>query len=144
MAQTASPTNLPVSPSKLVRQRKERERNHNGSKTHRNNRVTLHTILITVVGTPYTVAPLYKLGLAKRKALKLATNLHCHAVKTVTKTADTKQASKISIRVLPTSSDWRGRLLDGLLAGGQDASLQGWLAPRPIRISLVAPSCASH
>eukprot|EP00983_Pelagomonas_calceolata_P101980 1158755-Pelagomonas_calceolata.AAC.1 len=41
--------------------------------------------------------------------------------------------------------DWGGGggLLDGLLTGGQDARLEGWLTTRRIRISLVAPSSAS-
>eukprot|EP00983_Pelagomonas_calceolata_P045005 1139520-Pelagomonas_calceolata.AAC.2 len=38
--------------------------------------------------------------------------------------------------------EWRGRLLDGLLAEGQDASLEGWPTTRQIRISLVAPQAS--
>eukprot|EP00983_Pelagomonas_calceolata_P064505 1148161-Pelagomonas_calceolata.AAC.12 len=38
--------------------------------------------------------------------------------------------------------DWGLRLLDGLLAGGQDASLERWTSTRQIHISVVAPSCA--
>mmetsp|Transcript_5732 Transcript_5732/g.15317 ORF Transcript_5732/g.15317 Transcript_5732/m.15317 type:complete len:89 (-) Transcript_5732:72-338(-) len=35
-----------------------------------------------------------------------------------------------------------GRLLDGLLTGGQDASLEGWPKTCLIHVSLIAPSCA--
>ena len=67
--------------------------------THRNNRVTLHTILIGVAGTifnPYTIDPLCKLGLTKDKAHKTAKELHYHAVKSLTKIHNTKNAIQFS------------------------------------------------
>lgn len=67
--------------------------------SHRNNRVTLHTILIGVAGTiynPYTIAPLCNLGLTKERAQKTATKLHLHAVKSLTKIDSTKHAIRFS------------------------------------------------
>eukprot|EP00983_Pelagomonas_calceolata_P132480 1161871-Pelagomonas_calceolata.AAC.1 len=43
----------------------------------------------------------------------------------------------------PSNGGLGGRLLDGMLTGGADASLEGWPETRRIHISLVAPSCAS-
>eukprot|EP00983_Pelagomonas_calceolata_P100865 1158622-Pelagomonas_calceolata.AAC.5 len=64
--------------------------------SHRNNGVTLHTILIGVAGTkynPYTIpTPLCNLGLTKDKAQKTATKLHFHAVKSLTEIESTKHA----------------------------------------------------
>ena len=63
--------------------------------THRNNTVTLHTILIGVAGTiynPYTIDPLCNLGLTKEKAHTTANKLHFHAVKALTKVDNTKNA----------------------------------------------------
>eukprot|EP00983_Pelagomonas_calceolata_P070680 1150879-Pelagomonas_calceolata.AAC.1 len=37
--------------------------------------------------------------------------------------------------------DWGRRLMDGLLTGGRDASLEGWPPSRRIRIGLFAPNC---
>eukprot|EP00983_Pelagomonas_calceolata_P004776 156222-Pelagomonas_calceolata.AAC.1 len=67
--------------------------------SHRNNRVTLHTILIVVAGTiynPYTIDPLCNLGLAKEKAHNIATKLHLHAAKTLTDIDNTKHAIHFS------------------------------------------------
>ena len=66
---------------------------------HRNNRVSLHTILIGVAGTiynTYTIKPLTHLGLNKEKAQTLAKSLQCHAVKALTKIQSTKNAIKFS------------------------------------------------
>ena len=66
---------------------------------HRNNRVSLHTILIGVAGTyynNYTINPLTELGLNHEKAQTLAKSLQCHAVKALTKIQSTKNAIKFS------------------------------------------------
>eukprot|EP00983_Pelagomonas_calceolata_P020024 632083-Pelagomonas_calceolata.AAC.1 len=57
------------------------------------------------------------------------------------KNHQTKDA--IQFRISWVIEGFWGRLLDGLLTGGQDASLEGWLTTRRIRMSLVAPGCAS-
>eukprot|EP00983_Pelagomonas_calceolata_P037538 1136379-Pelagomonas_calceolata.AAC.1 len=54
---------------------------------NRNNKVTLHIILIDVAGTiynEYTIKPLVNLGLTKRKAKSLAFKLSCHAIQGLT------------------------------------------------------------
>ena len=50
----------------------------------RNNKVTLHVILLGVGGTiynQYTITPLLNLGIPTHKVHQLATQLHCHANK---------------------------------------------------------------
>ena len=62
---------------------------------HRNNKVTLHVILVGVAGTIYnhhTITPLLRLGLSKYAAHKLATKLHLHAVKSLTHITRTRHA----------------------------------------------------
>jgi hypothetical protein len=59
----------------------------------RNNRVTLHIILLGVAGTiynEYTISPLTRLGLTKHKAENLASKLSCHAIHRLTKIINTR------------------------------------------------------
>ena len=54
----------------------------------RNNKVTLHVILLGVGGTiynQYTITSLLNLGLPTHKVHQLATKLHCHAMKSLNK-----------------------------------------------------------
>ena len=50
----------------------------------RNNKVTLHVILLGVGGTiynQYIITPLLNLGIPTHKVHQLVTKLHCHAIK---------------------------------------------------------------
>jgi len=52
----------------------------------RNNKVTLHVILLGVGGTiynQYTITPVLNLGIPTHKVHQLATKLHCHAIKSL-------------------------------------------------------------
>jgi hypothetical protein len=54
----------------------------------RNNKVTLHVILLGVGGTiynQYTITPRLNLGVPMHKVHQLATKLHCHAIKNLNK-----------------------------------------------------------
>ena len=62
---------------------------------NRNNKVTLHIILLGVAGTvynEYTISPLMRLGLTRQKAESLATYLSCHARHGLTKIINTRHA----------------------------------------------------
>ena len=70
---------------------------------HRNNRVSLHTLLIGVAGTiynTYTIKPLTHLGLNKEKAQTLAKSLQCHAVEALTKSKAPKMPSNSAIQTM--------------------------------------------
>jgi len=59
----------------------------------RNNKVTLHVILLGVGGTiynQYTITPLLNLGVPTHKVHQLATKLHCHAIKSLNKITKTR------------------------------------------------------
>ena len=60
----------------------------------RNNKVTLHVILLGVGGTiynQYTITPLLNLGVPTHKVHQLATKLHCHAIKSLKKITKTRR-----------------------------------------------------
>jgi hypothetical protein len=62
---------------------------------NRNNKVTLHIILIGVAGTiynEYTITPLINLGLTKQKAKSLAAKLRDHAIQRLTTIKNTRHA----------------------------------------------------
>ena len=68
---------------------------------HRNNRVTLHVILVGVAGTIYnhhTIQPLLNLSLSEHDAHKIAKQLHLHAVKSLTHIIKTRHAFQYSTR----------------------------------------------
>jgi hypothetical protein len=85
----------------------------------RNNKVTLHVILLGVGGTiysQYTITPLLKLGIPTHKVHQLAaTKLHCHAIKSLNKITRTRH--KIHFNNNNINNGGSGRGVTGRAAG---------------------------
>eukprot|EP00983_Pelagomonas_calceolata_P087735 1157021-Pelagomonas_calceolata.AAC.8 len=72
-----------------------RLKTHSSRNPNRNNKVTLHIILIGVDGTnynEYTITPLMNLGLTKQKAKSLASKLGNHAIQRFTTIINIRRA----------------------------------------------------
>jgi len=84
----------------------------------RNNKVTLHVILLGDGGTiynQYTITPLLNLGIPTHKVHQLATKLHCHAIKSLNKI--TKTRHKIHFNNSNSDNGGSGRGVTGRAAG---------------------------
>ena len=83
-----------------------------------NNQVTLHVILLGVGGTiynQYTITPLLNLGISTHEVHQLATELHCHAIKSLNKI--TKTRHKIHFNKSNSDNGGFGRGVTGRAAG---------------------------
>jgi len=84
----------------------------------RNNKVTLHVILLGVRGTiynQYTITRLLNLGIPTHKVHQLATKLHRHAIKSLNKI--TKTRNKIHFNNSNSDNGGSGRGVTGRAAG---------------------------
>jgi len=89
----------------------------------RNNKVTLHVILLGVGGTiynQYTITPLLNLGVPTHKVHQLATKLHCHAIKSLNKITKTRHKYTLTTTVI-MGDLMGGLLIERLASGGLDA-----------------------
>jgi len=104
----------------------------------RNNKVTLHVILLGVGGTiynQYTITPLLNLGITTHKVHQLATKLHCHAIKSLNKITKTRHKYTSTTTVIMGDLK-EGLLVERLASGGLGAGRIAWLTTRRILISL--------
>jgi len=84
----------------------------------RNNKVTLHVILLGVGGTVYnryTITSLLNLGIPTHEVHQLATKLHCHAIKSLNKITKTRR--KIHFNNSDSDNGGSGRGVTGRTAG---------------------------
>ena len=103
----------------------------------RNNKVTLHVILLGVGGTiynQYTITSLLNLGIPTHKVHQLATKLHCHAIKSLNKITKTRHKIHFNNSNSDNGGSGKGLLVERLASGGLGQI--AWLTTRWILISL--------